>query len=268
MKTNSIKYIFVLLLFTLIFSSCEKEITMDLHPSEPRLVIEGVVQEGEYAKIRLTMSKNYDDETPYDPVEGATVKLSDDRGNTETLLLAPSGSYESVSIKGEQGVSYKLLVEVGGQTYTSETKMPSAITIDTLYIENIYSDYFLPKTIIKDKAGEDNYYRFIVNYNQKEMPIILLESDEKRDGRLLERILPFNGEDDEFIEMGTNDHFRIEMRCITEEAFDFYMAWDKLINGNFQANPPSNIEGGALGLFQAYSTSFIEHTVTAEDLQK
>lgn len=268
MKTISIKYIFALLLLAVTLSSCEKEITMDLHPSEPRVVIEGVVQEGEFAKIRLTMSKNYDDETPYTPIEGATVKLSDDKGNTETLLLAPSGAYESINMKGELGASYKLLVEVDGQTYTSETKMPSSITIDTLFIIKFFSETYLAKTIIKDKPGEDNYYRFIVNYNQKEMPTILIDDDDKKDGRLIERTLPFNGDDDELVEMEVNDHLRVEMRCITKEAFDFYKAWDSLLNGGSQVNPPSNIKGGALGFFHAFTTSFIEHTVTAEDLNQ
>lgn len=267
MKTIYIKHIWVLFILVSTFSSCEKEITMDLHPSEPRLVVEGIVQEGEYAKIRLTMSKDYNNNDPYKPVEGAIVRLNDSKGNIETLNLASSGAYESVSIKGEQGVDYKLTIELDGNTYTSEAKMPSSVIIDTIFIYNITSDYYIPKTIIRDIPNEENYYRFIVSHNGKEKPSILLEDDYKRDGRLIERMLPYNDEDDEYIDMVVGDLFRVEMRCITKEAFDFYDAWDQIINGQAQANPPSNIKGGALGLFQAYTTSFKEYTVTADDLK-
>lgn len=253
------------MLFAFSLTSCEKEIEIDLKSAPQRLVIEGVIKDGENALVKITKTKNYDDYNGYPPVTGATVTISDDRGNSDVLTFnSATEAYESSTIKGEQGVTYYLSVDVEDKIYTAESKLPNLIVLDSIYIYKFMTDTYMPMAIFQDIANEKNFFRFIVTYNDIKMPTILLMNDEDRDGREIRRILPFSEEDDEFIEIHEGDRFSIEMQCITEPILEFYNGWANISMA--QANPPSNIKGGALGFFSTYTSSTKEYIVTSDDL--
>lgn len=266
MKSFRIRYILGLAITAIFLSSCEKEISLDLKSSTPRLVIEGIVQDGEYAKLKISKTKDYNDTNDYPFIPDATVTLRNDKAETETLVFdSEDGLYKSKTMRGEQGVTYYLTVDVENNTYTSESKLPYIVNIDSIYIYKMMKDVFYPMAVYKDSPNEENYYKFIVNHNDVKMPTILLDKDEDRDGRRIERILFFNLEDDEYIDIYEGDRFVIDIQCISKPVFDFYDAWDRIVVD--QANPPCNITGGCLGYFNTYSTSSKEYIVKKEDLQ-
>jgi hypothetical protein len=242
------------ILALLLFPSCEKEIRMDLKSVEPQLVIEGLIPVDSLAKVRLTTSKDFFDNNIYPPVENAIVTVSDDIGNTEMLHLLPSGWYVADHITGAEGRTYFLTVETGGKTYTSVSTMPHAVPVDSVtmfYIPAFQEAY--PMVNLIDPKGIDNYYRFILNINGRRIPDIDVDSDEDRDGKKINRILPFDDQfnDKKGIEKG--DTVSIEVRYIDKGTHHFFMTLSMM--GMSLANPDSNIEGGALGYFSAYSFS-------------
>jgi hypothetical protein len=248
------KYLYYFILALLLFPSCEKEIRMDLKSVEPQLVIEGIIPVDSLAKVRLTTSKDFFDNNTYPPVENAIVTVSDDAGNTETLHLSSSGWYVAGHITGVEGRTYFLTVETAGKTYTSVSTMPHAVPVDsvTMFYVPAFQEAF-PMVNLIDPKGIDNYYRFILRINGRRMPDIDLDSDEDRDGKRINRILPFNDQfnDKKGIEKG--DTISVEVQYIDKEAFHFFTTLAMM--GMSLANPDTNIEGGALGYFSAYSFS-------------
>ncbi|MDR1809798.1 MAG: DUF4249 domain-containing protein [Prevotella sp.] len=236
----------------ILFASCEKEIRMDLRSVEPQLVIEGLIPLDSAAKVRLTTSKDFFADHIYPPVENAVVTVSDDAGNSETLHLSPSGWYEASSLTGVEGRTYYLNVETDGKTYSSVSTMPYSVPVDSvgMYYIPAFQEAF-PMVYFTDPKGVDNYYRFFLSINGKKMPGVDIDSDEERDGKRVNHIMPFEDRynDDKGIEKG--DTILIEIQYISKDAFQFFLTLAMM--GMSNANPDSNIEGGALGYFSAYS---------------
>ncbi|MFR0679006.1 hypothetical protein [Dysgonomonas mossii] len=88
MKSIKNKYIIVLsaLAIMLAVTSCEKEIDVDLNSVTPRIQIEGIVKQDQLAKVRVSHTLDFNDNSGYPFLKGAIVKISDDAGNTEKFI--------------------------------------------------------------------------------------------------------------------------------------------------------------------------------------
>jgi len=169
--------IYFILLF---FISCVEEFEIDLKNSEPRLVVEGLVtnKKGPYY-VRLTKSKTGGFTTPdfgytdnADPVMNAILTITDDLGQTDTLvpididlneylydsslgyykLLTDNfgnpidtilledppgfrhdrGFYKTTKLVGIPGHTYTLRVITEGKTYNASAYMPPVPDIDSV----------------------------------------------------------------------------------------------------------------------------------------
>lgn len=258
------KTIFILFTAVVLLTSCEKEIDIKLHSSEPRLVIEGRIAADSLATVSLTKTKDYGPNNDYPAVDGAVVTITDDAGNTETLKQDASGLYRATTIIGVQGRSYNLTVDVENKIYTSKSTMPYAVPIDSLFMYKMTSKIRFPMVRVQDPAGIDNYYRYILYLNGKRMiREVYVASDEDRDGRKVDCILHFNSEDNNDDDLIKGDHVLVEMQCIDKGAHKFFETWRMM--GQSLANPTSNITGGALGYFSAYTSEKIETIADWED---
>ncbi|GAB6011738.1 DUF4249 domain-containing protein [Viscerimonas tarda] len=261
MKTFSAIYTLILFAALMLFSSCKKEIELDLRSVESHLTIEGTIPFDSLAKVSLTKTKDFFSDNSYSPVTGAIVTLSDDAGNTDILSLKPSGLYESEVITGVEGRTYHLRVELDGKAYTATSTMPYAVPIDSvsMFYVPAFGEAF-PTVHFIDPKGIDNYYRYIFHINGKKMPGVDVSSDEDRDGKMISRILPYDEEYNDKKKIEQGDKIFIEVQFIDEGAHKFFRSLARM--GMSQANPISNIEGGALGYFSAYS--FYQTSVMAE----
>ncbi len=254
MKTNHIIYSII---FSALFllNACEKEIELDLRTAEPRLVIEGIVPLDSIAKVSLTMTKGFNTDNVYPAVEGATVIISDDTGNSEKLELKPSGWYEATSIIGTIGVTYNMAVELDGKTYTAVSAMPELVTIDSVKMEyySVFKEAF-PTVYFVDPAGTDNYYRYIFHVNGQRKGGFSVSSDEDRDGKEFGSILTFDSEDKDEKKIKKGDTIFVETQFIDKGAYTFFR--DLAMIGMNQTNPASNITGDVLGYFSAYSMDY------------
>lgn len=253
-------------LFSLFVSSCEDVIEVDLHSVEPKLVIEGTVRLGAPAEVIITKTKDFNENNDYPPVTEAVVTISDDAGHTEQLSCDASGRFVAADIKGVERRTYNLSVAYAGETYTSTSFMPPVVKLDSLTLWQFpLVDYPDPMVHFKDPAGEENqYYRFVISING-ERPGLMdnLMSTEFLDGNTVHtpifvRYENYDDDDDDPVQQG--DNITVEMQCMDKGTYKFFETLSNIDNS--LANPTSNINGGALGYFGAYS--FTSMDIVAE----
>jgi len=131
------KVFFVALILVLTGVSCQKDVDLDQPSYQEKIVVDGYIETGRSAMVFLTMSSPF--LTHYDSVSirntflnYAKISLVASTGETEVLTLFrenkffPPFVYKSVGIKGVEGESYQLKIEVKGKVVTAETTIPPA----------------------------------------------------------------------------------------------------------------------------------------------
>lgn len=137
---NRIHYI-ILLLPILIIQSCTDVISVQLAEAEPRMVIDAWINNlDEQQKVTLTMSSPYFDSSDPDPVNGATVTITDDNDNVfEFIEDGNSGVYywdnPGGDIFGTIGTGYLLTVVSGANAYAATSVMNRVPTVDSITYE-------------------------------------------------------------------------------------------------------------------------------------
>ncbi|MCF8346558.1 MAG: DUF4249 domain-containing protein [Bacteroidales bacterium] len=253
----------LVLLFLL--SSCTEEISIDLNSADPQLVIEGnLIFGSEEAIIQITESVNFDADNSFPPVQDAFIEISDDEGNTLSGTEVSPGTYAVGPLTELNGNSYMLQVEVGEKLYIAQSTMPEQVPFLSLQAMKISGreteggagfrptmNYNVIATFA-DPANTDNYYRFIEYVNGEKSGEYLF-SDRLTDGvtepiilRHLDRVLE------------SGDTLLVEMQCIDQNVYDYFMSLDNLMGGPANsvtpANPTTNIEGAVLGYFSAHTS--------------
>ncbi len=244
-----IKIIFPTLLLLFFLISCEEEIDVDFHPSDPRIVIEGQIQLDSLATVRITESKSFGSDNVYNIIDNAVVMIDDDNGNCEVLTQNAFGLYVAHKTKGVVGRTYYLTVKVDEEIYNSESTLPTFVPITTVSMYDMpILGYPFPMVTFQDPPIEENYYRCRYYVNGKRIMIDDNVIDTKdKNGFMVERTLPIykNLNDDKDIVRG--DLIRVELYSIDKNVYRYFEAL------NTTNNPASNIKGGALGYFSAYA---------------
>lgn len=150
-----------------------------------KFVVEGWIENNEFAIVKLTRSSGYFDPIPSlrdtaglldyifndvvvqnaiitvsDGVQTDTLKPIIDFINFTTKYRLPMVYIGSI-IKGEVGKSYQLKVEAEGKTLLAITKIPELVELDTLYWRAQFNDSTIgfPWTRFKDPDTLGNAYR-------------------------------------------------------------------------------------------------------------
>lgn len=257
MKLTNILSGFVIALLALtVFSSCEDVIDVDLRSVEPELVIEGNVREGEFAEVVITRTKDFDSPNDYPRITDAIVTLRDSEGVEETLLPDINGIYRGTLIRGTQNRTYFLTVAYDKVEYTSQAFMPPVVEMEPLTLMQLnLLDYPFPQVHFTDPVGEVNhYYRFLLYINGERFENkFWMISAEHIDGSDIHIAIPVFSDDDDAEDdpILPNDELTVEMQCVDKDVYTFFKTLDDVDNA--LANPTTNIRGGALGYFSAYS---------------
>jgi hypothetical protein len=165
-------FIAFILTFVVIFSSCEREVTIDIPDSEGRLVVEARIEEGMPPIVILSKSIGYfkfTDQSTFESmfIKGAIVTL-DNGSNKEILteicsrsfpdsLLPLLASFIGVDVNtlaavnfcvyttlnnqfwGQEGKTYKLTIEYLGKNYEAVTTIKPKVSLDSLWFE-VFAD--------------------------------------------------------------------------------------------------------------------------------
>jgi len=251
--------------------SCKKTVTLDLNNAGPHIVIEGAVTDiaGPYT-VKIHRSADFYAENSFPAISGAAVRISDNEGNTDSLMETSPGVYTTTTLQGKPGNTYTMSVRVQDTLYTAVSTMPFPVPFDSVTFRK--AGAFGSKNIravsnYQDPPDIKNYYMFNEYINGLlETKDIFVFEDRLSDGRYISRDL--RTEDDV---MHEGDEVEIQMYCIAEPIFNYFNQLDQSggRGGAFNtaaspANPVSNISNGALGYFSANTVRVIKTKVHIE----
>jgi predicted glycosyltransferase involved in capsule biosynthesis len=259
-----IKLIFCRPLFIIatciLFFSCEKVIDINLNKIAPKYVIEGTLsdEQGD-CKVIISQSVNFNELNNFKMINGAIVSITDGNGTPVFLSQDSEGVYQSPTIVAKAGHKYSLSVNVNGQQFSSVCQVPLKVSLDSLYIIDFNSFGDARKfanVIFKDPAGIGNAYRFLQFKNRVQNSNIFVLNDDFSDGRLINTFLAyFDKSDEQKIKIG--DSITVQMQCIDSSVYKFFSSLSQSSSGDNNnvapGNAVSNITGGALGYFSAYT---------------
>lgn len=161
----------------LLLTRCETPIDVKLPAYEPKLVIEGTIENGQPAIVFLSKSIPYFAEISPDWIQenfliaDAEVTVTSSDGESEQLTFqfcydAPFYmAYVSRQLKGKENTSYTLTVKYNNKTYTALTTIPHTFEIDSAWFD-VPSEYINADTmrairiLMTDNPTEDNYYSY------------------------------------------------------------------------------------------------------------
>jgi hypothetical protein len=253
MKLVSLTTALFISLFT--FSSCEKVINIDLKDSQNKVIVEGLItnEAGQLVhSVLLSKSNSFSSTGKNNPIVGALVIVEDSTSKIiDTLKETSPGVYNTKKILGVIGHTYKLNAIINGTSYTASSKMPEAIGLDSLYIQEtpFFGNIFKQVVpVFKDDLGTKNYYRFSVQVNDSLQNDIDAWDDLLSDGKVNSR--PLNIDDQEALD--GDDTLSVTMNTTDLALFNFFNTLENA-SGNAQTpgNPTSNISGDAIGYFGA-----------------
>jgi len=244
-------------------TSCTKVIDIELKDADRVYVIEGGVYEGQDSVVvRVTQTTSFFDTSGPSGVNDATVLLTMPDGSVHTLDHLGDGIYMTDGLTITTESTYSLQVNVADRVFTASSYMQASVPLDSLEYEfqppmfggDAGYNVFL---VFQDEIGK-NFYRIISTVNDtllNEPSDLLAVDDNLNDGNLI-RIPVFT----HLYEPG--DTVEAELQSINEELYTFYTTFASVASEDAgspfsaaPANPETNIIGGAMGVFGAYTSS-------------
>ena len=249
---------FIVVVFCLL-ASCQKVIDLKVKDADKKYVIEGNItdQPGPYT-VTISQTTAFNVSYTFQGVGGATVTISDNAGNSETLQEAETGVYKTAGLSGVEGRTYDLRITVGEKTFTSTSTMPHRVRFDSLYTRELVYFTKTVKAVVPvftDPKGQGNSYRFNQYINGRLDKGIYYSNDDFTDG-LTNTFALLQPDPDSTLHV--NDQVEIDMQCIDKPVYKYWFSLDQSSEGDgggaIPSNPVTNIQGGALGYFSAHTS--------------
>jgi len=253
------KLTLVITVLSIAFTSCKKIIEVDSNNAEPKIVIEGKIND-QLIEQQILISKTvgYDEKGIYPKISGATVTVSDSFGFSYSFTEKQPGIYTR-RMRGIVGATYNLSVSVEGKTFTASSKMPSLVKLDSIGV--VSNSFFgnerkTAAAYLVDPANESNFYHFNLYVNNLFSRRIYVNNDRLTNGNKLRIQLFYEANDDDDEGLKSGDKITVEAEGIDSKIFDYWYALSQQSGrgpnqGTTPANPPSNISNDALGYFSA-----------------
>lgn len=277
-----------LIIFSFFFFSCEKDIDLNLDPSENRLVVDANIENGRPPVVFLSKSIDYFSKiTPSllseSFVHNAMVSVSDGSQNVKLIedtivditgnkifyYTTPKGSL----FLGKINTTYKLNIQVGNDLYDATTTIPEITRrVDSMWWEKLpfSEDPKASRVMIKakDKAGLGDYIRYFTKVNSGPfLPgFTSVYDDDIIDGKTytipLEKGFDKNGifvDSLSYYKRGDTVTFKL---CqIDKNTYEFWRTFEFSYQsiGNPFSSPvkiQSNISNNALGCFSGYAAQY------------
>jgi hypothetical protein len=267
-KLNSIAII-VCIASTLVLSSCQEVIEIDLNSSNPVLVVEGQIVKDSTVWIKLSYTTDYFNNEEMVFEENASVVLTNGNNDSETLDYFGDGLYKGNILLGEVDENYNLDITTGTDEYTAgSTLMPPSEIYEIVVTE---SDMQRPgqdeisyslEIKFKDVTASDDFYmmKFFING--------LLDSYALVDDKifLVGDTVSYPVIRKSFYE---NDEVIVRLHTVDNGTFNYYNQLSDAISDGMGPggsstpyNPASNFGEDVLGYFAAWS--YVSDTVVVQ----
>ncbi|MBK0384346.1 DUF4249 domain-containing protein [Pedobacter sp. SD-b] len=248
---------YLLALTVLAFSSCEDVIDLKLKNAAPQIVIEAnVVDNQNYQIVKISKTKNFDEDNSVVNVSGANVSVTEEGGQVYNFTEFSPGNYKSGFFVGKHGKKYTIKVDADGHTYTAFSTMPQRVNLDSLTVTEL--SFFGKKNKFvqvnfNDPVNIKNQYNYVITVNDTLRNAYYVDEDRFNDGKTVKNTLFTSSPD-----LKTGDKVSVDFQCIDYDIYRYFFAITQ-INGNggpptAPANPTSNFDNGALGYFSAHTS--------------
>ncbi|WP_316789217.1 DUF4249 domain-containing protein [Pedobacter frigoris] len=254
---NRIFNIMILFALLMSFSGCEEVIDLKLDDAPPAVVIDGgLSDQNEIQVVKVSTTYNFSESNRFNGAKGAKVVLISSTGNTYNYSEVSPGIYNSPAFRGRSGVTYTLNVTLNNKTYTASSIMPAKVNLDSLTFKE-FSFFGQSNTYIaanyKDPGGIQNQYRYVL----KAKGVIeedAVSEDRFDDGNNVANVIFY-----ELNDLVAGDLIDVEFQCIDRNVYRYFFSLNQTEGGGgppvAPANPPSNFNNGALGVFNAHTSS-------------
>lgn len=258
MNMDLIKNNLLSVLFAIVFfSSCEKIIDLKLDNAEPVIVIDaGISDQNESQVVKISKTYSFTEPNKFNGVSGAKVVLTRPNGSTVNYSEISPGVYTTVKMRGVSGTKYTLDVTFEGKTYTASSTMPARVVLDSLTFKqfNLFSK---TNTYIavnySDPGLVENQYRYILRVKGK-IEADVANEDRFNDGNKVSDVIFYKIDD-----LVAGDSLDVQFQCIDRNVYRYFYSLGQINGGSgppvAPANPVSNFNNGALGVFNAHTSS-------------
>ncbi|MEO7979093.1 DUF4249 domain-containing protein [Flavobacterium sp.] len=271
---------YIVFLFAVIVISCSKDEFSEQIRLESKIVVEGWIEEGDFANVLLSSSIPVTDVIDSTNVlnhviRSAKITVSD--GETFEVLKVkndknrvPPFVYYGNMIKGEAGKEYSIKIEYLNRIVEAVTTIPKSVQLKSAdYVKKNATDtigYVFVK--FDDPADEKNYYQIATRIDSEEpifVPAFYGNLDDKNfetssvsvqinRGVILfpkTKFTPY---------FADGDLISVKLRTQNKEVLDFWNSWqNEIVNSRNPIYPSntslkSNIKGG-IGIWAGYGQS-------------
>ncbi len=180
MRISKILYIVIVVA---VLAGCQKEIEVDIPNYQDKIVIEGIIENGQPAMVIVSKSVPYFSTIDLDVlmnevfIKDAVVTITSSTGETEQLSFAYNEdspiyfAYMGERVIGEPGKSYDLRVEYDGKVYTSHTSIVQPFELDSVWLAFLNPEDTMPTSRIQlsDNPNTKDYYQFRIKIHGKNL---------------------------------------------------------------------------------------------------
>ncbi|GAA4230751.1 DUF4249 domain-containing protein [Postechiella marina] len=221
----------LLVLITVILTSCSDVIEVDVPVAAPRLVIEASIDwekgtSGSEQTIKLSTSTPYFNSNENNVVTGAQVTISNDTDNSQFVFNDMNdGTYTISNFVPIADENYTLEVVYNGETYIAKETLIPVVDINEVYqsLDGGFDDEVLEVNVdFIDPVDEENYYFFKFREQGDLLPELLDISDEFTDGNKM-NVFYEKEEDDDINqkEFEAGDIANIEFYGVSEQYSNY-----------------------------------------------
>lgn len=261
----------------LIASSCTERIDIELDDTYTRLVVYGAITTDttiHYIELSTTTSYYYNEAPP--PVTGASVEISDDLGNVETLSEVEPGKYATSPLYAAiPGRTYTLGIELtneinGHKSYTASSNVNFINSIDSIglvYQPDWGEKGFYEVTCYYQDLPTTDFYMFNIFKNGELLTDTInnrfVTNDDFFNGNYTNGIgVGYLDQSNEREVLTVGDTVTFQGCSITEEFYNFVVTLqtETGYQNPLFSGPPANVKGnisnGAAGFFAAYGVAY------------
>ena len=238
-------------------TSCEKEISIDYHTVEPLyVVVAGITENG--ATARVTQTQNVTDELHTQPVNNAVIQITSDTGERSVLHLDSAACYSSSDIKGVEGHTYTIRVQIGDYVTESTSQMQGRFNLSDNYMykmQMLEDDLVYYHVDVTDSYTDSiGYYYALVTRNGKPYKWHVMNNKGYFDvtGIDVPCFVYCDLDKDNKDILQDGEEISLEVRKIDRSTYDYLYALAKAEQS--ASNPIRNFSNPAtLGYFSAYN---------------
>ena len=281
------RYLYLILLVTL-FSSCEKNVDLNLKAAEPILVVDAQIESGNAPIVVLTKSLSYFSKISPEILANSFVRNADVYVSNGVLThklkeyaipLTPGYtayyysndfSNPTTAFIGTLNSNYTLKIITEGKEYLSSTKiLNNAFSLDSVWTKPAQGATDTTKRLLyiktTDPVGLGNSGRYFTKKNREQFLAgeNSVFDDQIVDGTTLSSIVPpgvdrNNKKQGEDILFNKGDTITMKYCNVDRATYNFWNTWEFAFQsiGNPFAQPNKvlgNISNGALGAFCGYA---------------